>query len=120
MKKHLTRPLGEIAHLTAKLAQIEGYLAEETLDLTTPVLVKALPEVTVATMQTRITTYDSLFDEMPKMGEEMERLGCVCAEPEYCFTHYLEPGYKDEDILIETCEAVTKKKEDTDLVCKRK
>lgn len=108
--------LREIALLTAKLAQIEGYLAEESLDLETPVLVKALPEVTVATMQTRITSYDCLFDVMPKMGEEMERLGCVCAEPEYCFTHYLEPGYKDEDILIETCEAVTKKKEDTDLV----
>ena len=39
-----------------------------------------------------------------------------CALPEYCFTHYLEPGYKDEQILIETCEAVTEKKSDSELV----
>ena len=43
----------------------------------------------------------------------MERLGCECAIPSYCFTHYLEPGYKEENIRIETCEAVTEKKEDT-------
>lgn len=108
--------LKEIAQLTAKLAQVESYLAKEEPGLSTPVLVKTLPEVTVATMQTRLSSYDCLFDVMPKMGEEMERIGCVCQEPEYCFTHYLEPGYKDEDILIETCEAVTEKKEDTELV----
>ena len=40
------------------------------------------------------------------MGALMEEAGCLCAVPEYCFTNYLEPGYKDENILIETCEAV--------------
>ena len=53
---------------------------------------------------------------MPEMGAEMERLGCECALPEYCFTHYLEPVFKEEHILIETCEAVTEKKEDSALV----
>ena len=108
--------LKEIALLTAKLAQVEGYLAEENLDLSSPVLIKSIPEVIVSTMQMRIDSYDCLFDLMPKMGEEMERLGCVCADPDYCFTHYLEAGYKEEDILIETCEAVTEQKEDTELV----
>ena len=108
--------LKEIAQLTAKLAQVEGYLAQENLDLSAPVLIKSIPEVILATMQTRIDSYDCLFDMMPKMGAEMERLGCVCAEPDYCFTHYLEAGYKEEDILVETCEAVTEKKEDTELV----
>ena len=60
--------------------------------------------------------YDELFSFMPEMGAEMERLGCRYALPEYCFTHYLEPGYKEDHILIETCEAVTEKKEDTELV----
>lgn len=44
---------------------------------------------------------------MPQMGAEMERLGCTCAELDYCFTHYLEPGYKEDDILVEVCETVT-------------
>ena len=30
----------------------------------------------------------------------MEKAGCSCALPEYCFTNYLEPGYKDGDILV--------------------
>ena len=67
-------------------------------------------------MKKRIDSYDELFSLMPEMGAEMERLGCRCALPEYCFTHYLEPGFRDEHILIETCEAVTEKKEDSALV----
>lgn len=108
--------LQEIAVLTAKLAQVESYLAKDKMGLSSPVLVKKLPEVTVCSMECRITSYDMLFELMPEMGAEMERLGCVCAEPEYCFTHYLEPGELGEDILIETCEAVTEKKADSEKV----
>ena len=43
----------------------------------------------------------------------MEQAGCICALPEYCFTNYLEPGYKEEDILVELCETVTECKDDT-------
>lgn len=32
----------------------------------------------------------------------------------YCFTNYLEPGYKDEDILVELCESVTAAKKERD------
>lgn len=108
--------LKDLATLTAKLAEIESYLAKDTINLDAPVLVKSIPEVTVCTMERRIESYDALFDLMPEMGAEMEHLGCICAEPDYCFTHYLEPGYKGEDILIETCEAVTEKKADTEKV----
>lgn len=108
--------LKEIAALTAKLAQIESYLAKEEIDLSSPVLIKKIPEVTVCAMRRTLKSYDDLFELMPEMGAEMERLGCICAQPDYCFTHYLEPGYKGEDILVETCEAVTEKKEDTEKV----
>ena len=73
--------------------------------------IKTIPETIVAAMKTRIESYDSLFDAMPKMGELMEEVGCECAVPEYCFTNYLEPVYKDEDILVETCESVTEAKQ---------
>ena len=63
-------------------------------------------------MRVRIESYDSLFDVMPKMGALMEKAGCECALPEYCFTNYLEPGYKDEDILVEICESVTGAKQE--------
>ena len=35
----------------------------------------------------------------------MEKAGCSCALPEYCFTNYLESGYKDSDIPVEICES---------------
>lgn len=108
--------LKEIAALTIKLAEVESYLEKENMDLSAPVLIKKIPEVIVCTMEQRIEAYDVLFQLMPEMGAEMERLGCICAEPEYCFTHYLEPGYKEEAILVEVCQAVTEKKTDTDKV----
>ena len=36
----------------------------------------------------------------------------ICSKPEYCFLNYLEPGYKEDDILVELCEAVTEPKEE--------
>lgn len=105
--------LKEIAVLTNKLSQVEGYLARESMNLSAPVLIKEIPEVIVCTMKRRIKSYDALFELMPQMGAQMETLDCQCAQPEYCFTHYLEPEYKEEDILVEICEAVTEKKQDS-------
>ena len=108
--------LKKIAELTSQIAVIDGYLSGPAGTLDAPVLIRTIPAVTVASMKKRIDSYDELFSLMPEMGAEMERLGCRCALPEYCFTRYLEPGFRDEHILIETCEAVTEKKEDSALV----
>ena len=111
-KKH--EILKEISVLTNKLSQVESYLAKESMNLSAPVLIKEIPEVIVCTMKRRIKTYDALFELMPQMGAQMEISDCHCAEPEYCFTHYLESEYKEEDILVEICEAVTEKKQNTE------
>lgn len=108
--------LKEIAALTAKLAEVESYLNKEDSMLSSPVLIRKLPEITVCTMERKIESYDELFDLMPEMGEEMEALGCECALPEYCFTHYLEEGYKESDLTVEIAQSVTQKKEDTEKV----
>lgn len=108
--------LKEIAALTAKLAEVESYLCQKDSALSQPVLIKKIPEVTVCTMERKIKSYDELFDLMPEMGEEMEQLGCICAKPEYCFTRYMEQGFKENDILVEVCQSVTEKKEDSDKV----
>ncbi len=100
--------LGKIAELTRQAAVLDGYLAKKKLKLDTPVLVKSIPEVTVAALQDTIESYDSLFGLMPRLGVLMEDAGLECALPEYCFTNYLEPGYKEEDILVEVCQSVVK------------
>ena len=116
LKRKKTELLAQIAELAGQIAVIEGYLAGGEASLDAPVLVRTIPAVIAATAKARIESYDDLFELMPAMGAEMERLGCRCVSPEYCFTHYLEPGYKEENILIETCEAVTEKKQDSDIV----
>lgn len=108
--------LKEISLLTAKLAMVESYLSKDSAQLSAPVIEKEIPEVTVCTLERRITSYDALFELMPEMGAKMEELGCRCTIPEYCFTHYLESDYGNEDMLVEVCEAVTEKKEDTEEV----
>lgn len=111
--------LKEIAVLTEKLSQVESYLARENMNLSALVLIKEIPAAIVCTMKHRIKSYDALFELMPQMGAQMEMLDCKCAQPAYCFTHYLESGYTDEDILVEICEAVTEKKQDSgDIVFK--
>lgn len=105
--------LSKIAKLTKQVAVLDGYLAKKKSCLLTPVLIKDVPECTVAYMKTRLDSYDDLFDKMPEMGELMEQAGCVCALPEYCFTNYLEPGCKEEDVLVELCESVTEFRYDT-------
>ncbi|WP_050642013.1 MULTISPECIES: MerR family transcriptional regulator [Clostridia] len=108
--------LAEIAEKTAKLAQVECYLSSENINTNYHVLIKKIPEVTVAYMKKRLPDYGAMFDVMPAMGKEMERLGCVCAEPEYCFTIYHDGEHREEDIDAEICEAVTEEKPDSELV----
>ena len=103
--------LGKIADLTRQIALIDGYLSGKTIGLSSPVLIKTLPGAPVAAMRARIDSYDKLFDLMPGMGKLMEAVGCTCAVPEYCFTSYPEPGYREENILVELCEAVTEPRE---------
>ena len=105
--------LAKISDLTRQIAVVDGYLSKKKNGLSAPVLIKTIPETTVAFMETRLDSYDSLFDRMLEMGALMEKAGCECALPEYCFTNYLESGYKDEDIPVELCESVVAPKEET-------
>ena len=105
--------VAKIAELTRQIAVVDGYLSKKKTSLSAPVLVKTIPETTVALMRIRLESYDGLFDRMPEMGALMEKAGCTCALPEYCFTNYLEPGYKDRDILVEICESVVEAKKET-------
>ncbi len=105
--------LAKISDLTRQIAVVDGYLSKRKTGLSAPVLIKTIPETTVAFMQIRLESYDRLFDRMPEMGALMEKAGCECALPEYCFTNYLEPGYKDGDIPVEICESVVEAKKET-------
>lgn len=116
LKQKKNQLMMQIADLTKLLAKVEQALDAPEKNFTSHVLIRSLPEVIVASMTRRIDSYDDLFVMMPEMGQEMERLGCECAMPEYCYISYPEPGYKEEHVLVEACEAVTELKEDTDKI----
>lgn len=79
-------------------------------------VIKSLPGVIVASMRTVVPGYDTYFDIVPKMGDEMRRQGAECAVPEYCFTIYHDGEYKERDIDVEICEAVVDFCEDSEKV----
>ncbi|MGG7176830.1 MerR family transcriptional regulator [Clostridium paraputrificum] len=102
-----------------KLAQIKSFynmIKGDVKYMYTPVI-RELPEVIVASMRQVVKSYNDFFYLCPKvMGKEMGRLGCKCAAPEYCFNIYHDGEYKEKDIDVEICEAVTELKEDTEII----
>lgn len=102
--------LRRIAEDTVRISKIETYMSNEKELRQYNILIKELPEVIVASMRHVIKNYGEFFDIYPAMGAEMERCGCVCALPEYCFSIYHDGGYREEDIDVEICEAVTELK----------
>jgi len=79
-------------------------------------LIKTLEGCIVASMRFIAPNYDSYFEVIPKMGDEMRKLGAVCAEPSYCFNIYHDGEYKEKDIDLEVCEAVVDFCEDSEMI----
>ncbi len=109
----------EIRQEKNKLKQIQSYLAfmrGEGERMYTPVI-KTLPSCIIASMRQVVGGYEDFFHLLPNvMAKEMERVGCECAVPEYCFNIYHDGEYKDKDIDVEMCEAITELKENTEIL----
>ena len=110
MKK--SKLLQSVSDLTQKIAAIEGYLAKEDTVSAYHPIIKSLPKVKCASMRVQLDSYQDLFTYMPKMGEAMEKAGCICAEPDYCFTCYHDGGYKANKVDAEIFQAVTAMQDD--------
>lgn len=115
-KRELMR---DLASIYTKLSSIESYLADPNHTNEYRIIMKSLPKVSIASMTRTIDGYQELFDLMPLFGLEMEKVGCECAEPEYCFTIYHDDEYRETDIHAEFCQAIDSIKTSTPLVsCK--
>ena len=67
----------------------------------------SLPEIIVASHREIIPNYEALGAIcVNKIAPEMQRLGCKCPPPGYCFTIEHNKEYKPTDIDIEYCEQV--------------
>lgn len=108
----------EIRESRDRLERVHAYLAriQEGDAMTGEVTIKVLPEVIVASMRTTVPSYDAFFEIVPKMGEYMRDVGAVCREPAYCFTVFHNNEYREEDIDVEICEAVTEPRDSSEQV----
>ena len=69
--------------------------------------IQALPEIIVASHREVIPNYAALGPLcVEKIGPEMQRLGCKCPVPGYCFTIEHNKEYRPINIDIEYCEQV--------------
>lgn len=74
------------------------------------VVIKELPRVLVYSKRLTVSSYDDYFDVIPKIGEDVTRanpgIRCV-TDPPYCYIAYLDGEFRERDINVEFCEAVT-------------
>ena len=69
--------------------------------------IQSLPEIIVASHREEIPNYAALGPLcVNKIAPEMQRLGCKCPPPGYCFTIEHNKEFKPTDIDIEYCEQV--------------
>ena len=79
--------------------------------------IQSLPEIIVASHREVIPNYTALGPLcVEKIGPEMQRLGCKCPPPGYCFTVEYNKEYKPTDIDIEYCEQVEEMGASNDII----
>ena len=79
--------------------------------------IQSLPEIIVATHRATIVDYSALgMLCVNTIGPEMQRLGCKCPLPGYCFTIEHNPEYAPSKIDIEYCEQVEEMGKDSDII----
>ena len=79
--------------------------------------IQSLPEIIVASHREIIPNYNALgMLCVNKIGPEMQRLGCQCTPPGYCFTIEHGNEYSATSIDIEYCEQVEEMEEESDII----
>ena len=79
--------------------------------------IQSLPEIIVATHRATIMDYSALgMLCVNTIGPEMQRLGCKCPLPGYCFTIEHNPEYATSKIDIEYCEQVEEMGKESDII----
>ena len=79
--------------------------------------IQSLPEIIVASHREVLPNYAAIGPMcVNKIGPEMQRLGCKCPPPGYCFTVEHNKEYTPTDVDIEYCEQVEEMGEDSAII----
>ena len=79
--------------------------------------IQSLPEIIVASHREVIPSYEAIGERCCNViSPELQRLGCKCPPPGYCFTVEHNEEYTPTNIDIEYCEQVEEKGQDSSIV----
>ncbi|AET67758.1 putative transcriptional regulator [Desulfosporosinus orientis DSM 765] len=110
--------ISEQQSIADRLFRLENYILKqkEGHSMNYQAVIKDIPRYTVYSSRFVAPNYNALFKIIPALGEKVRKAnpGIKCIEPGYCFNVYLDGEYRDTDINVEFCEAVTDKGQDGD------
>lgn len=117
LQQHRNEVMAEMDDLKRKLSRINHLLSgQEVENMDYQATIKEIPSCIVYSKVMTVANYDAYFEVIPEIGRVvMEKYPELkCATPEYCFIAYMDEEYKEQDINVEYCEAVSEAKEDFD------
>ena len=118
----LTRKIEEterqLQMLTERRNQLLKWIdSHKTIKTMEKFSIQSLPEIIVASHREIISDYSALGPLcVNKIGPEMQRLGCQCPPPGYCFTIEHGKEHHPTDIDIEYCEQVEEMGTDSSII----
>lgn len=118
----LTQKIEETEHqlqlLIKRRSQLLKWLdSHKQIKTMEQISIQSLPEIIVASHREIIPSYDALGALcVNKIGPEMQRLGCKCPPPGYCFTIEHNKEYRSTDLDIEYCEQVEEMGKDSNII----
>lgn len=108
----------EVECVTDQLFRLNHYIKErkEGQKMNYQAVIKEIPAFTVFSATYTIPNYAALNEIMPALGEKVSKAnpGIKCVEPDYCFNVYLDGEFRETDIHVEVCQAVTSRGKDGD------
>lgn len=123
LMRRRTELLEELSERNDQLSRIDFMLQyKEDSFMSYVATIKQIPECIIYTKQLTVPGIDSYFQVIPAIGEQMKEKypDLQCTVPGYCYIQYLDGEYREKDIRIEWCEAVTEMKPDFDDIVFRK
>lgn len=110
--------LETISLAQAQLSSLDFILQEkgDASFMSYQAVIKELPSCIVYAKRFTVANFAVLNEVLPALGRQIgEKYPTLkCAVPEYCFVTYLDGEYRERDIQVEYCEAVTKLMPDFD------
>lgn len=118
LKEKIEETEHQIKMLTERRSQLHQMVnTQKRIKTMEKFSIESLPEIIVASHRTTILGYSALGTLcVETIGPEMQRLGCKCSYPGYCFTIDHNKEYNASNIDIEYCEQVEEMTTESEII----